>query len=57
MKYINTYLRSELEKILPLAAKARNGKLVTEIQAELARRDEIERKRRDWVHYPELNHS
>ncbi len=54
---IRSFLRKELNSLLP---KARNGLgpfSTEEIENELNRRNELERKREDKLKYPELSHS
>jgi hypothetical protein len=51
MKFINTYLRKELEKLL---SKTTSQLLICQIEKELSRRDEILLKRQDVNRYPEL---
>ena len=56
-KNIHNYLRGELQAMFPQARQGRGLFTVTQIEAELNRRDDIEDKRRDHLHYPELSHS
>jgi hypothetical protein len=51
---IRVYKKEELEQFLNSSMSPFTGE---QIQAELNRRDEIERKRQDTLTYPDLSHS